>query len=346
MFVLTLISLVSSKICPIYQCSTPIQNISNAQCIEKNGFTYFLGTCSEEYYSYCPPNESDSFCQLPLTPSDINISYIGEPCVYDRNCYKSLCTDKICTGFTLNSTCSYTAQCNVGTYCFNSTCQALQSLNGVCKSDYDCMNNLGCYYSTCVQYFSLKEGEILESCEGGFNYLCASGACGIASNETMFCLGNYKSVNLTPAICSNDGDCLMNQTLVPEGYSSGCQCGYNEFGLSYCGLSPGDSDYQTFISLMKEWVAGSNIKKCHTYSRTNLKCINQFAKNSLAVELTYRYLLVTNYSQVQGNDECVKEIFTSQFWTAQSAYKNLPKEKDDDSMGAVLKVGILLLGLF
>jgi len=319
MFWLVLIAIVSSKLCPIYQCSGPLNNISNSQCIEKEGFTYTLGTCPEEYYSYCPPNESDAFCQLPPTPSDINVSYIGEPCVYDRNCFKSLCTDKVCTGFELNSTCSYTAQCNVGTYCGNGTCLALQGLGGDCASDFDCMNNLGCYGLVCVRYFSLGAGEKLENCENGLNYLCSSGACGVGASGDMFCLGNFSSVNAVPAMCSNDGDCLMNQTIFSEGYSSGCQCGYNEFGISYCALAPGDSDFVSFVSLMMQWVNGTQIKKCHTYSRTDLKCINQNANYSFAVELTYRYLLVTNYSQIQGND---------------------------DSMGVIISVGILLLASF
>lgn len=345
MLIFSLLALASSKLCPIYQCSGSFQNISSSQCIEKVGFTYSLGTCSEEYYTYCPPNESDSFCQLPITVSDINISYIGEPCTFDRNCLNSLCTYKTCSGFNMNSTCSYTSQCNVGLYCLNNTCQSQRSQNEACESDYDCANNLGCFNSICLPYFSFGDGIVVKNCQSGINYLCSSGACGMLLNGSYACIGSNVGLSTpSPVMCLNDGDCLLSQGFA-KGYSTGCQCGYNEFGISYCGLAPADNDFVNFIGLVKQWVNGTEIMNCHTYARTDLKCVNQQANYSFATNFTYRYLLVNNYSQVQDNDDCVKEIFTSQFWNAKNEYDNLPG-KHKESAAFFFQVGLVLLNIF
>lgn len=345
MLILFFLHVAQSKFCPIYQCSPfPLDN-STGQCIEKEGFTYNLGTCSEEFYTYCPPNQVDSYCQLPISPSDINVSYPGEQCTYDRNCLDSLCLNGVCNGFPVGHSCERTSQCAPGNYC-NSTnfCQGQKNVSQACSSDYECFNNLGCYGSVCTPYFTISAGSSLKTCVNGINYLCQTGACGSVNNSWV-CLSNLTSNGGYPKLCGNDGDCVVISDKMFPTYSTNCQCGFNPIGGSFCNLAPGDKPFQTYINYMITWFKKSSLK-CHTLVRDSLKCIQQNTNlNNYAFIQYYRYQVLM-YPYVQMNDDCIKEIFTRNYWDAYTLTKNLPSHDDDDdsfSTFFILSLGLVVI---
>lgn len=320
MLILIFLQLSHSKLCADYSCSIVPLNFAS-QCIEKVGYTYTLGTCNEEYYSYCPPSYTDSFCQLPPVPSDINIAVPGEPCEFDRNCLNSICQQSFCKGYPMGLMCNQDTQCDVGLYCdsINNYCTAQVSAGNACSRDEECTNSCGCFNGNCKNYFTLVSGTVLETCINGRNLLCLSGACQSYLNVN-YCVKQETSLGVLPILCANDGDCEVSSNFT---YSTGCACGYNEFGYSYCNLAPGDSLFLNYTLALQEWVSSSNISLCHTTARMDLQCIGAHWNYTNYINLAFYQSAVMNYPLVQGNDICIQEIYTNSYWEIKEIFDEI-----------------------
>ena len=96
---------------------------------------------------------------------------------------------------------------------------------------------------------------------------------------------------------------------------------------------------------MITWFKKSSLK-CHTLVRDSLKCIQQNTNlNNYAFIQYYRYQVLM-YPYVQMNDDCIKEIFTRNYWDAYTLTKNLPSHDDDDdsfSTFFILSLGLVVI---
>ena len=345
MLILIFLQLSSSKLCADYECSSlPLGSLN--QCINKVGYTYYLSLCTAEYYSYCPPSYSDAFCGLPPVPSDINIAVPGEPCEFDRNCLDSLCNNLFCVGSTVNSQCTAHTQCDVGLYCrfSDNTCQTQKLSGAACATDEECVNSNGCSKQVCTPYFTVPSSTPISSCNGGVSFLCSSGVCHDIL-ATSYCVPQIRSSGALPLSCLNDGDCQISSSVGPlkESYSTGCECGYNGFGDSYCNLAPGDPLYVNYTAAMQQWLSSSNVTLCHTTARTDLKCIQAHWNSTYFVQLAYYQAAVNNYPLVQGNDDCVQQTFTSEYWIAKANFDAMNPENPQKGWGRVLTLGLGLV---
>jgi hypothetical protein len=317
MFLLIFLQVVCSKYCGIYQCSNSSFS-SPLQCISKSGLTYNLGQCTAQYYSYCPSSQSPAFCQLRLSPSDINVAVPGQRCSFDRNCLDSLCNNGTCSGLGAGAACTTHAQCDVSLFCNASgLCSPQLAQGAACTSHLQCQNTLGCHFGACTPYFSLDGYALVKDCENRKNLLCSTGAC-YGNISANFCVSAVETQGMLPKGCVNDGDCLIGDGTM-ETYSTGCACGFNNQAQAYCNLAPGDSPVANATALLKAWQSNINASSCHTTVRNTLSCVQQF-NPGLATNLTYFWYLSEMYAQVQGNDPCVQEIYTPSFWAAQQAY--------------------------
>jgi hypothetical protein len=184
----------------------------------------------------------------------------------------------------------------------------------------------------------------LESCSNGINYLCETGACGFYNNSWL-CLPSLTSRNALPQICGNDGDCIVKKNDAFSSYSTDCECGFNPIGVSFCKLAPGDKPFKSFMKYMKTWLT-SKSSNCHSLTRDSLKCISEFSNTEFFAYLQYYYLQVMMFPSVQMNDDCIKEVFTGQYWDSVKLVDNLPESDESDSYSFLLNFSLFLFSAF
>ena len=339
-----LLSPVISQLCAQYSCKSSTVSFPPGQCISSSQQItqrISLSICTDQYHYYCPPDLSNTTCQLPPSTPSTNIASVGEPCTFDENCLDSICVQGICSGLPANSSCSEDTQCGVGLYC-NNICLPQTLLNSPCHRDEMCANSLGCFENKCVNYFILQGFTELENCVNNENFLCATGAC-FESEGSFYCLPSIDTQtalktpanNPLPADCSEDDDCLL---VFDEGLNdtSRCSCGFNGFGSSFCGLFPGDQAFVNYTQFVNAWVNSENITKCHTARRTNLNCIKNYWNYPSFVSLAYFQAFAHKYPEVVYNDDCVKNIYQPYFWNLQQQYQQIQQNNPDVSHSVVL----------
>jgi hypothetical protein len=329
------------EVCSSFSCASISGGLLTQTCIYQEGSTYDLSICSDEYYYYCPPNLNNTVCTLPPTVSDINISYPGEPCTYDRNCLNSVCNSGTCQGVGLNAQCVDSSQCSPGFYC-NNTCKNLAELDYSCLNQYKqnddslCQYKLACHNGLCTKLSSLPSGTVVETCNNNINLMCVSSYCITNSSNINICVDKTQTNGTVPKQCTYNGDCLVGSGNMI--YSTICSCGYNPYANSYCGLASGDEDFVNLVSLMNQWLTSTNVTKCNTKRRLEPACINKYASQNLAINLTYFYQNYINYPNIQENDQCIKTIYTSDYWNAYQAYISQFTPKPKSSHALVLAI--------
>jgi hypothetical protein len=138
------------------------------------------------------------------------------------------------------------------------------------------------------------------------------------------------SVNPLPATCLFDGQCTGKNSL-GQTFRGTCTCGYNTFGGSYCSVFAGDKPGVTFFNTLKKILTNTTaVSLCQTTRRLQFDCFNIVASAVGASNTTWylQMLNFTNYPYYIGNDECTKQVYTSDFWNNVGIMEALKGETD------------------
>ena len=268
-------------------------------------------------------NDSSTYnvkCTSPA--SNYTLLYPGEkPCWSNSGCINNNCIDNTCTGLPLGGTCGNNYECQAGLSCQQNiftdimTCEDLIRPNGVnCSTDTDCVNNAGCdydsvhYLGVCRDYFSVNVGEIVLKCDNYVNMLCKHLQCAPDQNSTFKCV--EPSVGKKSLVqCQSGKECLDKSSK----YYSQCTCGVNEGRKSFCQPFPGDEVTVGLLGILKTWVSSKSILACSSDQRWGFKCMMKW-EAKLYDKIKYHMLMYLNYTAIQENSDCVKDIFTYMYW--------------------------------
>ena len=319
--------IVSSQSCQKFTCG---ELDSPFGCISSVSSDVTLSPCASSALSICPYTDftSNSTC-VSLPSSPYNTSWPGDFCYSNSTCIApGYCSNAKCQGELSSSVCTDAGDCAPGNRCVSGTCKVQLyigfndgSFTMNCTSDYDCVNDAACESGNCFRYFSRSEGEFVENCTFGVNWLCESGMC-----YDQICVSPLvQSLNPAPFICKSDDDCVSDYYLDgpdPFSLNSSCQCGFNGNGYSYCTLFPGDLLQTKYRSILIEWIDSDEIFNCHSYSRFKLDCIKLYWTKEKYLEYAYYFLYTTMYPQITNNPLCVQQLITYQFYQAAQEYKN------------------------
>lgn len=270
-------------------CTSADTVLEPDQCVYYNNETYDLSSCDNHQFSYCQVTaEANSSCTITPQKPSVNIALPGEPCVFDLACYESICYKNICLGLPADHNCTQDAQCDVGNFCDGSLCQPQIDIGVTgCSRDFMCANNAGCYLGECVAYFSLTPGTPLSACTNGENYICSSRTCANVNGKSV-CTSPVTSTKTLPFACVADNECMTSiDPVLAQAYSTGCTCGYNGFGESYCGLASGDPQSLNLTNWLTRWYNSEAIKMCHTTRRLGDLCMKTFWENDSYVGLQF-----------------------------------------------------------
>lgn len=326
--------------CPAYGCGST-QGWTNGTCVTfAEGInTFAIQQCSNSATPYCDISisEADKWTNVTCQPAPgAQIKYPGDPCVQGVECNSGVCTNKVCQGVGLGQHCQSSQSCNVGLYCnsqnYQFTCQPLiQPYSFGCGSDFDCVNWCGCRFTsngppgTCIPYFSLAANATVQCPKSGISYLCSTGSC--FANGTSFdgvCTKAPVSVNPLPTTCTMNGQCIGKNTL-GQSFQGTCTCGYNLQGNSYCSVFSGDAPGVAFFKTLKKILTNTTaVSLCQTTRRLQFDCFNIVA-NAVGASNTTWYAQMLNFTMYPyfiGNDQCVKSVYTSQYWN------NIPSIQD------------------
>ncbi|OMJ91706.1 hypothetical protein SteCoe_5737 [Stentor coeruleus] len=339
----------AEKPCTLYSCSPSTETTEfYSLCLEYNNFTtgnivgnYSIVGCTNPYEknNFCDATQVDIFnkstyqvtCNIPNL--SYGIVYPGEsPCASNAACTSNICEFGTCSGLPLKSTCTSSNQCQPGLQCIPNKyypsitiCdELLRPGQGICQTDIDCVNSAGCDYNItssfgeCRPYFSVKVGGAILGCVNNVSLICETGMCGPMANDSQLfiCKNAVKSAYKQPIACLTGVECVdATKTLYTK-----CSCGMNSDGIKYCQPFPGDSVTKSLIQALSKWTKSLSALSCINERRWSLTCMKS-TKTILYDELKYTMLHYMNYTAIQNNEECVKDVFTYQYWDAKYNYE-------------------------
>jgi hypothetical protein len=244
-------------------------------------------------------------------------SWPGEPCSEGKLCLYGECRAGICDGASNANICSDSSICNPGLHCVEGTCVPMIAVgSGNCTDEYDCIDSM-CHDSICVDYLSLPTGANITAtaCSGKNSTLhCESGTCNFSKTSDSYqCIEAFQSYYADPHICKSDADCTGLNTQVMMSQSS-CTCGYNPAGNAYCDPFMGDLSGRYYRYYWTDFVGAGGIRNCNTLRRYDLDCWISSKGNSYYEDWMNAFYNFHYYPLVQDNDECVKAMFTSDFY--------------------------------
>ena len=296
--------------CLKYSCG----NWTNtATCLMTNSTNVSILPCA-------PPmicNTATSKCVQP-TPAPVVAGWPGEPCSAGNPCAYGTCADNgICRGAPVGSACTKHDQCDTGLMC-NSTSYCSPLLPGGtagCRSTFDCD-----YFSVCNKTFTNATGTCLErgtiqltqtvtDCNNSFSLLCETNAC-IPTDPTQMigvCSSSIQSSYAMPIECQLNADCVGTDG--KNFYAGSCQCGMNPNGKAYCAPFWNDLPGITLRNTMT--LAYSHSDRCNTVRRYTSACFNVTGSLNRMKAANFGFYY---YAQLQGNDRCVKSVFTATYW--------------------------------
>jgi hypothetical protein len=94
----------------------------------------------------------------------------------------------------------------------------------------------------------------------------------------------------------------------------------NKNRKKFCQPFPGDSVTVSLLKSLKKWVESKSILACSSERRWDFNCMRKW-EPKLYDKLKYDILHYYNYSAIQENDQCIKEIFTYMYWDAKENMK-------------------------
>lgn len=314
--------------CPSYQCE--IKGFPNdSTCLYLDNLTgiNYVRPCKGDYACVSISSTlSECQYQSPYTP---HTQVAGASCLYDQDCVNSnTCINSICRGYSKYSNCTSHLDCDIGLYCNpgNMTCISQLKKGQVgCTEDAHCVNDAGCQVlsslsplsNVCTEYFSLEDYEVMIGCSqsGDINYLCKSGFC--ANVGTSVCHPAPQSAGKTPVMCLKDSYCLSKPVgLTNVVFNTTCNCGLNDMSEMFCSLFPGDSVYNEYDSMVRDWIDSDDILKCNTYGRFGSGCMKTHWSSSKYKEFTRKMYKAYNYAQIITTDDCMIEISFPEYYNA------------------------------
>ena len=333
----------SERVCVSYICREYIDESGSSYCIFYNTteLTMYLNPCDEAFQ--CPELEEESNNSICTAPTHSGPdSFPGEQCSSNINCVTFNCTDNLCHGTQSGESCESHQDCDIGLYCDSNVCKEIKKNGDPCNSDYECSSDSFCYEETkvCTPYFSLESGTLLSSCYDDLvDWRCVSGFCYKevnAQGEIVYqCKDAVKSIQSKPIRCNSNENLCVGR----DGYTkSQCECGYNSDGDAYCHLLPADSDYASLIRMYKRWFTSGEVANCNTVARGSLNCMTTHWKAEEYIQLRYYYLKTKYWPLIHNNEDCVKEIKTSEYWYAEDKYSD-----EFDDAAEILKISALVL---
>lgn len=325
----------NSQVCSQFQCETknyPSQDESDCYVQDTQTGVIYPRPCKYGYQCFYS-NKSYS-CQYP-SPYTPGTKVAGTKCEYDQDCVtNNLCIDKKCQGLPQTHPCKSHLDCDVGLYCspINSTCTPQLAIGQLgCLEDAYCVNNAGCQiYSAkdpsmniCTKYFSLDDYHALLGCssKGEINYLCESGYC--IDFGVSICYPAPKLLLGSGKVCNTAADCASSETgMFNLIFYSTCQCGLNSEGFQYCSLMPGDSIYDSYDSMVREWIGSKYIKNCNTYGRFGKGCMETYWGSKKTKEFTYKEFKAMNFTYYYDAVDCALETIYPGYVDLESEYGN------------------------
>lgn len=322
--------------CPLYQCREDSIDSIDSTCVFYYENTYYVQPCSPELVCSEWDGSNSTCVEPPSMPPEL--AYPGEPCKTAKDCAYGLCSNATCAGLSIEEKCKITEECDVGLFCYNNQCVKLRDWTyHTCNSDFDCKNNFGCNtirtgIAKCVEYAWKTKGEHIQNCKNYESISCDSGNCLAPGGFGHgVCVDSIKSTYIGNE-CEEDSDCIGEM----NGYFilSKCECGYNLHGKQYCQPFLGDYYGSKYWELFREYVRGDIIHTCHTNRRFSSECMRKWEHYEL---YKYYYLTHKMYPLIQENDECVKSLFTSEYWDSEYSFPL------DLSMNIAVSLFLLLL---
>lgn len=329
--------------CSLYMCKPASMNLAPDVCIHQENDIYYLQSCANRTdgktfcYDTLIQEGVDNFCQTP-PPEPSGLSWPGEKCTGNSSCITNDCNNKtgLCMGAGKGETCSSNADCGAGLFCTGGECTVLQGKGKTCTTDFDCANYLGCnrtsaFFGVCTPYFSVPIGGHVSDCDAdATSYLCESGTCLLQGfTGSGVCIKPITSSKTQPQSCQSDADCVGTSGNLA--FQSTCNCGYNPTGTAYCQPFIGDPAGHDSIFYMARLVNMNATLQCNTARRFDYGCINSlpitWGKTAISFNIQFQY-----YPELQGNDNCIKAIYTNYYWIYTQGY--------------ALLLSVLVLGLF
>lgn len=313
--------LTSELSCPKYACA--VTPLSSGICISFANNTHSLAPCSDPLKPYCNTTLSGSISICQAAPTLLPTkAYVGQFCNTTVPCVYGTCSNSVCVGKTQGKSCGSHNECDVGLRCTETRCYPLLRVGDVgCKKDEECELKAGCNLlmgsqkGLCNPYYSVEEGGIATDCTNERSKLCKSGVCitiGGKASKQSYCIAAPALNGTFPLTCTEQSNCTGISR--PWNYPGVCSCGYNPTGTAYCSLFPGDQPYQLALSSLAALIAKHTFLACNTARRFQpdcLKTVDPTLYETYRVQSVYAEF----YPQLQGNDNCVKRIYTNYYWT-------------------------------
>lgn len=295
--------------CASYSCS----RVPGPYCLGSGqSNTFYASACPSG--TYC---SKEGLCTSTKEKYEDIQAFPGENCNTLTQCKFGTCEEGLCKGKPLGDLCKEHAECAVGLRCHNTCKKLFNKGERGCITDLDCTLNTGCNYGECTQYFTVKPNEKIEKCELNSNYLCKSAMC-----DKGKCLEEQFAKEY-PKECISDYECQSN-----GGFFTGCMCGMNPNGKSYCLPFPGDSIGKEYFHLLDQWINSHSIHKCNTARRFALHCMNSHWKQCHLLEYIYRVYRYQFFPTIIDNPICVEQSLTQDYWEIRDIYKKASKESD------------------
>ena len=126
--------------------------------------------------------------------------------------------------------------------------------------------------------------------------------------EKAICTPAPKSPNIPQPVKCTAGDWCYSSDY---NHAIPCECGYNPTGQGYCPQFPGDSAYQTFLESLKAYIQKADLNKCHILNVGLEAC---GASQEVYDTMVKSRREVDFYPFIQENDECIKSVYTFDYW--------------------------------
>lgn len=360
--------------CHKYTCKTSSQVFSTGTCAsyDVNTDTYYLLKCDGSTYCASDVDDLNWTCYKNPDPAPTQ-NYPGEKCSKDTDCiYSQGCSvTGVCRGLDVGANCTNSEYCSPGNSCQSVdgvyVCAALIGVDkSGCASDYDCVMNAGCNINSttvltknfCRAYGSYEAGSVIysASCVSYESPLCASGYCfDIDEGVEYFCTETLKNAKAIPTPCydTQANDCNSNIDTKTNTYLIGsCDCAYNKMGEGYCSLYNGDAPNVKFREQIAKWYNSDSIKKCNTVRRffpISATCATNFWDSKDVATLVYYSASVSSYVTQQGAEQCVYDIFLTDYEAAKKSYDNGGDSDggngDGDDSAVALTASALILAM-
>lgn len=349
----------NSFTCKAYGCDLGASWTLDTCISYQEAFNAFaMRTCPTGQYCNVAQSNANKWNNATCTSAPAPApAYPGDLCKINSDCISSNCTAGICIGTPAGMACTDDDQCAPGLHCVDDTldfiCSPLIPIGkSGCASEFDCVTNANCNFTrnnfpgTCVAYYSAPVGTPVPCATSGYSNFCESGVCySNGVSDLGVCANAPKSVKL-PTQCQTSNDCTV-QNSMNQSFVGTCTCGYNPQGAKYCSAHIGDEPGKLYLTAAKFLYSQTSMSSCQTTRRHYSDCLSQVA-NKVGQNSDNFYsaaLNFTNFPLYIDNDNCVKAIINSDFWSHLPPTPPPGPHDGDDSAG-ILALGLGLLLAF